>query len=358
MLHDIEKNHDIAAFNLEGRTIKGIWEVKKLIKKEPGQSGSHFSVPYLVERDGKIYFMKAFNFGSFMQTTNTDGTDIGDALRNMLDAYQYEKDLSLRCQENYVTKVSCVTDYCEEMVLGFAVPYVPCLIFELASKGDVRKMLAYSEQLDDAWKFKSLHDIALGLRQLHTIDITHQDLKPSNVVVFENEESKLCDLGRSVCSKLKGPYDGWKYTGDINYAPPEIWYRYFDQDWNRRSFAIDCYMLGSMVVFYFTHATMSALLSKHLPNEFHVREWRGTYEELIPYMEKAFAESLNEIKDCIHGSMFEKDILWLITLLCNPFPEKRGHPSNQKKGNPYTMEQFISKFDLLRHKAEIHIKKL
>lgn len=358
MLHDINKNHDIAAHNLKGRTIKGVWEVKQRLEKEPGQSGAFFSVPYLVERDGKAYFMKAFNFGSFMQTSNTDGTGIGDALRSMLDAYEYEKDLSMRCQEHYVTKVSCVTDFHEEIVQGFPVPYVPCLIFELATHGDVRKMLVLSEQLDDAWKFKSLHDIALGLRQLHTINITHQDLKPSNVVVFENYESKICDLGRSVCSQLKGPYDDWKYTGDISYAPPEIWYRYFEQDWNKRSFAIDCYMLGSMVVFYFTHTTMSTLLSSYLQDEFHFRQWRGSYEELIPYMAKAFAESLNDIKKCIHGSIFEEDIIWLITLLCNPFPEQRGHPSNQKKNNPYTMEQFISKFDLLRHKAEIQLKKL
>lgn len=357
MLHDINKNHEIAALNLEGRTIKGVWKVKQLLKKEPGQSGAVFSIPYLVEKDGKTYFMKAFNFGTFFQMQSSDGQNTSNVLRKMLEAYEYEKDLSIRCQEHYVTKVSCVTDFNEEFVDGFSVPYVPCLIFELATHGDVRKMLSFSKQLDDAWRFKSLHDIALGLRQLHTIDISHQDLKPSNVIVFENEESKLCDLGRSVCSKLKGPYDNRSFTGDGNYAPPEIWYGYYDKDWNRRSFAIDCYMLGSMVVFYFTHTTMSALLAKHLPEEFHFLKWKGSYEELIPYMKKAFAESLDKIKECIHGSIFEEDIIWLITLLCNPFPEERGHPSNQKKSNPYTMEQFISKFDLLRHKAEIHLKK-
>ena len=84
------------------------------------------------------------------------------------------------------------------------------------------------------------------------------DLKPSNVLVF-NTESRLGDLGRSICKDLDGPYSKRAFTGDFTYAPPEIWYRYYERDWNKRVFATDCYMLGSLVVFYFTGISMSAL---------------------------------------------------------------------------------------------------
>ena len=168
-------------------------------------------------------------------------------MNEMTNAFIYERDLSKHCKNKHVTKVSFVKESGQENITGFSIPVVPYLIFELA-EGDIRKTLDFSNELDYAWRFSSLHDIAVGLMQLHKIEVSHQDLKPSNVLVFQ-AESKLGDLGRSICRDLDGPYSKRVFTGDFTYAPPEIWYRFYERDWTKRVFATDCYMLGSLVVF-------------------------------------------------------------------------------------------------------------
>lgn len=60
------------------------------------------------------------------------------------------------------------------------------LIFELAD-GDIRRHLAVQESLDLAFVLRTLHHVAVGLDQLHRADIAHQDLKPSNVLIYTKE---------------------------------------------------------------------------------------------------------------------------------------------------------------------------
>ena len=93
-----------------------------------------------------------------------------------------------------------------------------------------------SETTDVAWCFKSLKDIAIGLRNLHNVGISHQDLKPSNILVF-NTESKISDLGRSMCENLNGPYNDWIFSGDQTYAPWEVFYGYmWTEDWHLKNY--------------------------------------------------------------------------------------------------------------------------
>ena len=65
--------------------------------------------------------------------------------------------------------------------------------------------------------------MAVGLKQLHGIKISHQDLKPSNVLLYnEGFVSKIGDLGRSLCADIDAPHDnGINFPGDFTYAPPE-----------------------------------------------------------------------------------------------------------------------------------------
>ena len=266
-----------AAQNLLNLTLNSGWSVTKKIERTDSQTGSFFSVCYLVEKDGETCFMKAFDFTKFL-SISTPGTKVVDVMSDMVTAYKYERDLSEHCKNKHVTKVSFVKVADEEMVSGYAISIVPYLIFDLA-EGDVRKKLDFSIELDYAWRLNSLHDIAVGLKQLHLVEVSHQDLKPSNILVF-NTDSKIGDLGRSMCRDVDGPYNKEKFTGDITYAPPEIMYGYFERDWLKRVFATDCYLLGSLVVFYFTGISMSALLRKHIPDNFSWEKWTGTFEEM------------------------------------------------------------------------------
>jgi serine/threonine protein kinase len=348
-----------AAHNMLDITLKSGWHVKKKPDRDPNQSGSNFSVGYIVEKDGDTCFMKAFDFAGFLSVavpkSGSGDIDAIDVMNDMTNAFIYERDLSKHCKDKHVTKVSFVKESGQEFIQGFSIPIVPYLIFELA-EGDVRKTLHFSAELDYAWRFKSLHDIAVGLKQLHTIDVSHQDLKPSNILVF-NTESRLGDLGRSICKDLDGPYSKRAFTGDFTYAPPEIWYRYYERDWNKRVFATDCYMLGSLVVFYFTGISMSALLRKHIPDNFSWERWRGAFEELVPYLENGFTCALTEFEANITRPDLKTELKLLVQYLCNPFPEKRGHPRNVlSNGNNYNMERFVTILDMLKRKAELKIK--
>lgn len=347
---------DSAANNLQGRILSSGWKVIEKITKADNATGSFFSICYKVEKDNKMCFLKAFNFTPFFQVSMQSGDNraMTDVMGDMIDAYKYERNLSEHCKTGHVTKVAFVIDSGEEIVPGFTINLVPYLVFELAD-GDVRQNLSYSKKLDFAWKLKSLHDIAVGLQQLHNVNISHQDLKPSNILLF-NEDSKIGDLGRSMCKDIESQYNNQIYSGDWNYAPPELMYQYFESDWEKRVYATDCYLLGSMVVFYFAGISMSALLLKHIPNELRWEKYRGTFDEMKPYLLTAFGDAITEFADCIESDYFRNELKQIVEYLCFPFPEKRGHPKNiSSVGNSYSLERFIAKFELLRRKAELKI---
>ena len=345
---------DNAAHNLLGLTLKTGWEVIEKITKTSNSTGSFFSVCYKVKKNDLICFLKAFDFAKFQQISE-QGKQVVDVIADMTTAYKYERDLSEHCRKGYVTKVAFVIDYGEEFLNKFSIGYVPYLIFELA-EGDIRNAIDFSNKLDFAWKLHSLHDIAVGLMQLHKVNVSHQDLKPSNILLF-NKNSKLGDLGRSMCKDINSEYNKLEYSGDWNYAPPEIMYRYFDNDWNKRVFATDCYLLGSMIVFYFAGVSMSALLLNHIPANFRWENWRGSFEEVKPYIIQAFSKAINEFKGYFENEYFKKEIPSLVEQLCYPLPEQRGHPKNIKVDNNFNLYRFVTKLDLLARKAELEITK-
>ncbi|MEI7014080.1 protein kinase domain-containing protein [Leptospira licerasiae] len=338
-----------AAQNLLHHTLDSGWVVKEKITKSDNQTGAFFSACYIVEKQYERCFLKAFDYAKFL-VISKPGSKTVDILQQMLTAYQYERDLSDHCRGKHVTKVSFVKEAGETFVPGFTITHVPYLIFDLAD-GDVRKRLEFSENLDYAWRFKSLHDIAIGLKQLHRIEVSHQDLKPSNILVF-NSESKLGDLGRSVCGDMDGPYNRMDFSGDRSYAPPEILYGFFEPDFRKRVFAADAYLLGSLIVFYFIGLSMTALLRKNLPDEFSWEQWNGTFDEVKPYVEEAFYQSLNEFELGIKEKFFKPHLREMVEFLCHPDPLSRGHKDRLSIGNPYDLERFISKFDYLRRKAQ------
>ena len=120
-----------------------------------------------------------------------------------------------------------------------------------------------------------------ALQQLHSVQIAHQDLKPSNVLVFDDQHSKLADLGCASENETICPRDTLDCAGDYTYAPPELLYRQVSSDWRTRRLGCDMYLFGSMVVFFCTGVSMTHLLLARLAREHFYQNWSGTYKEVL-----------------------------------------------------------------------------
>jgi serine/threonine protein kinase len=340
-----------AAENLSGRTLANGWYVESLVKKPAGATGGFFSVCYSVTRGAERGFLKAYSFDRFFNLANSQGQtrSVVDVLSDMLESYRYERDLSELCRQNHVTKVAFVKESGEEQVAGFPITVVPYLVFDSAD-GDVRAHLAFSTQLDEAWKLRSLHSVAVGLEQLHRIDVSHQDLKPSNILIFEGE-SKIGDLGRSTCLSIKSALMDIPFSGDHSYAPPEVLYGVVDADWRRRSFACDSYLLGSLIIFYFSGLTATALLRKNMPDSVSWEQHRGSYDDVRAYVDDAFAKALDEFSGCVVSPGLGDELGRIVRCLCNPDPACRSYPRAAKHSPQFSLERVITRLNLLHRKA-------
>ena len=215
-LGNLPEDQISAIHALKGKTLKTGWTVIEEVKQKPGSTGGNFSVCYIVEKEGQLGFLKALNVLSFLRD---DKPNLLEAMAEMLNTYSFEKEILTRCKNKNLSKVSRLLEAEQENIPEYLVANVYYMIFERADS-DVREHLRFADQIDIAWKLKSLHDVATGLKQLHGIGISHQDVKPSNVLIFGKIESKIGDLGRSLCHDLEAPHSGYDFTGDTRYAPP------------------------------------------------------------------------------------------------------------------------------------------
>lgn len=340
-----------AAQSLVGKELTDGWVVTEKKTKKDTDTGSFFSVCYIAERGAQKCFVKAFDFSRF----TSKGGDLIEALARMTAAYKYERDLSSLCQAHHTSKVALAIG--SGQINGSTIEdTVPYLLFDLAD-GDIRHKLSFSEDLDLVYKFHSLHDVAVAISQLHTAGVSHQDIKPSNVLDFSGDH-KLGDIGRALSKDLRGPHSSLPFSGDSHYCPPEIQYGYYETDWRKRNFATDCYLFGNLVVFYFSGLNMSALLNKYLINDAH---WRNgiTYFEAKPYLISAFNLALEEFKKNIKDEVFAVELVDIVHQLCYPLPDQRGYSKNvaQNNADNYSMLPFVTRFDVLEKKARLELKK-
>ena len=341
-----------AAYDLVGKTLGDKWKVTKQLTKSG--TGGNFSVCYLAEYNGKEYFLKALDFSSISAV----GTNFIDEMSARMNEFRYERDLSNYCKEQCVNKVVVIAGSGEENFSNYIIGNVAYLVFEKADC-DVRKFMDISNTTDIAWCFKSLKDIAIGLRDLHNIGVSHQDLKPSNILVFENE-SKISDLGRSMCEKLKGPYNDWIYSGDQTYAPLEVFYRYiWTNDWHLQNYITDCFLLGNLITFYLTGSTVTALMGNFLPHDLLPGIYKGSFKAIETNLIEAYQKVLDCIETSLPDFVDKIRVKRMIESVCYPIPERRGHPKvvNSRESN-YNLQRYITELDYLKRKTEIELYRL
>jgi len=274
-------------------------------------------------------------------------------VQHITTIFNFERDLLRICEDRRMDRVVRAIDNGVATVSSTPFGSVPYLIFE-AADCDVRHHLDRGSATGFAWKLRSLHHIATGLRQLHGAGIAHQDLKPSNVLVFRSnvsgETSKLADLGRASRAGVACPFDLENWPGDPNYAPPEFHYGHVEADWNRRRIGADLYLLGSMVVFLFTQTTSISMLLNALPVEFWPANWNGTYTGVLPYVQHAHGLFLQDFGSQIENDTLRGELLPVLQQLCEPDPARRGDTS--RPINKLALERYVSRFDLLASRAE------
>ena len=339
-----------SAERLSGMTLDNGWRVLSSIPKTQNSTGGNFSVGYLVEApDGKRAFLKALDYsGAF------SAPDPAIELQAITEAFNFERNVLAKCKDERLDHVvTAITDGTVRLNNATDSGVVQYLIFELAD-GDVRKQANLSERFDIAWSLRSLHNVAVGLQELHYRDIAHQDLKPSNVLIFKRNISKVADFGRAAYKGHVPPHENLEVAGDPTYAPVELLYGYIDPEWNRRRLGCDLYLLGSMAVYFFLGAGVTTLILKELPEAFHWKNWGGTFDDVLPYINDAFQIVLEHYQKALPASL-QNDLTEVVGYLCEPDPRLRGHPKNRTTYNKLSLERFVSKFNLLAKRAELKL---
>jgi len=338
------------AESLLGMTLEGNWKVIEIVKRKPEDTGGHFSVCYVVEKDKKKAFLKALDLTDALQQPN-----FVDAINQMTTAFIFERDLLIKCKENHLSKI--VTPLAHGQVsLPGQPPFlnVYYIIFEMADT-NLRNQMARMRVFDLAWILRSLHNTAVALEQLHKSGIAHQDLKPSNVLIF-NKESKVGDLGRSSDINIPSTNDKYTIPGDRSYAPFELFYGINSNVEFQLRYASDLFHLGSLIFFYFLHVNLQQIvfieMKKH---DIDKNLTRNDFYADLPYFQDGFTYALDILRKEMdkYWTELSSELIPLTKMLCEIDPKKRGHYTNRyKKINQYSLERFISAFDLLAKKAE------
>lgn len=334
-----------AAHKLLGLTLSEGWKISKKITRPMQSSGGNFSHGYVAEKNGKKAFVKALDFKEAFGT----GVDTVTRLQELTSMYAHERDLLAICGEKRLSNVVVAIGHGSIDVPGMASPMEGrafYLIFELA-ESDVRIQVDTTTAKDTAWSLGVLYHTTLGLWQVHRQQIAHQDIKPSNVLIYPNEITKISDFGRASRMGKPALVDLFPIAGDRTYAPPELLYGNLAQDFSVRRFGCDLYMLGNIAGFLFTGINVTSSLLANIDPSFHFQNWMGRYEDVLPYLQNSFSSVLLQIRANI-DQLVAEEICTIVTELCNPDIEKRGIKKFHGTKEQYSLERYVSRIDLLK----------
>lgn len=344
-------------YSLEGRVLKSGWKVIRKIEPRDNRQKGKFSVCYMVEKDGQQRFMKVLDINEHIQRLGPDD-DPADAFKQVLDQYTYERDVCNYCKDKHLTNVTVVLYAGNESLDDQTFVPMYYLIFEKAD-GDVIDAMSDSVKLDFAWRLRSLHSVAVGLQQLHNVGITHEDIKPSNILTFNKKETtKVGDLGCSTCDTIRSPFEDDPFPGDHNYAPIEREYGYHVADLKLSKKLTDCYLLASLITYYITGVSLNALIMPLMPESHRPENYNGVFKDLKNHLDYAFSRALDTIRKDIPFEELEDLIIGIIRQLGNPDPESRCRENeDQLQSTRAQIEKAITSLDYASTLAERLIRK-
>ncbi|PYB80263.1 hypothetical protein DMX11_04980 [Pseudomonas sp. LB-090624] len=355
---------DTPATRLTGMELADGWFVEELLacgRASSDSSGGTYSVSYRVRKGNSVAFLKALDLDSVIKDEGDD--DFIGSINRATQAFGDEKTLNELCAKSRMRQVVTILGHGDVKVDKKPedhMPRVAYLILELADGGDVRNHVARISNDDYAKKFSYLKDVVLGIGQLHSEGISHQDLKPSNVMVFFLAGAKIGDLGRAAVQGYgKSAFEQCIVAGDFSYAPPEQLYGHIPTEWIDRRQRADIYQLGSLVAFLLFGVTVNNIIKELLPPVVGPKHWfpeeggESSYNQALPYLESAFFEGLQKYKTALPTWAAEK-VVSLITQCSHPDYSKRGAKQILGKGDQLGLglNRFVSALENLRTEAK------
>lgn len=347
------------AEELQGVQLAEGWKVVERLRTAPTSTGGQFSTQWIVERGGEQAFLKAIDIHKALRR---GGGEVMRVLQQVATEYNWERDLLAACAERGMDRVVRAIGGGEHPLRSEdPSSMVFYLIFDLAD-GDIRAVHELAVHLDLGRIFRTLHDVSVGIEQLHAAGFTHQDVKPSNVLTYQQkrELAKLGDLGRASRIDASIGHDILPFAGDPGHAPPEGLYGASPPDWNGRQ-ACDLYHLGSLVLYLFAGTSATAAWVQRLHPGLRPRglggPFEGTWEDALPYVRNAMQEAAAEFPD------FEEDdargaALGSFRELCEPDPLLRGDPRARiSHADPYSVRRYVSLFDHHANRCERIVRK-
>jgi serine/threonine protein kinase len=353
-----------AAYRLEGLELSNGWVVGKRLPtgREGGGSGGFFSVSYEVRKDKQEAFLKAFDIVKALQIAERQGKTLITALQEQSQAFNFETALHDLCLGAKMRRVVKILDHGEAIVPRLEneqIYQIPYMIMELADGGDVRAYIGRTEAIDITLKLTYLKDVASGILQLHKAKVAHQDLKPSNVMVFGKEMAKVGDLGRASSQNIPGLYDNLIIAGDPNYAPPEQLYMHPLVDWMDKRMRCDLYQFASVIAFVFFGTTINLELINRLPKHIKPTAWQGdsdSYLNALPFLLDAFDETLTDWENQC-PPWLRNELIDIIRQCGTPDYTQRGSRKTLKQTVPTLgLDRFVSELQRLILKASIEAR--
>ena len=343
-------------YNLAGLELEDGWKVIKRIINKDQNTGGNFSVGYMVEKqDGTQGFLKAINLSQVLRMPGQNRTQ---QLAILTNDYNFEKSVLLKCYDKRMKHIIKLVGAGEKTQDGYLV-YVPYLIFEYVPNTVRKELENIYNQLDIVLNMKWLHSIAVGMEELHKAGIAHLDLKPSNVLISEDKESKITDFGRSVMknSEYTPSHYYVSYKGDKTYAPLEYIYGEKGENNYEDEWGVDFYLLGSLIYQFFTGNSITQDILLNLEEGYLPKKMYGAYNSVKPYIINTYSKVMNafylKLQESVESKLAE-EIYNIVNEMCTPIKEERGDPQRIKRQSPkYELERYITRLDLITKKLEI-----
>lgn len=353
--------------NLVGTELVDGWKIvhefpRATVAPSAEKTGGNFSLSCVAEKEvtdkpNQVAFVKVFDFTKANAITG----DFLMAASLLNTSFKSEVDILDKCMKEGLDRIIRKHTSGEIAAIPGVTNYpAPYIILEHAD-ADLRQVVN-NAKYDIAYKLKVLHDVAVGINQIHSKDISHYDIKPSNVLVLDKagEGSKIADFGLSIDHKEAGPLARPPVFAKP-YAPPEVAFGVIPVEPVNRNRGIDVYHLGCLTTYLLAGVTPMPHYIAGLEKEMVPSWWGGEgkipYETALPFLVKLHAEFVAVVSESIPEE-YRPELTKIVTELTHPDYKLRGDPDHRARvGNPHGIDAYMNKFERLSRKSFVKLSK-